>query len=211
MSDPTVFTFTLDSFKITNTRSAHKDTDYVSFTLLVKSATGLGTPQTLTKSMGDVDNGTHAVGLRFSNVILNASDTVTLNYLIVNTGEKNGDQIKTALESAGAGLATKGATTGGAVIGGMIGTVIPIPLLGTLFGALAGAGVTWLAGKIEGWLHANCDGMVAAGQETLVYKDMVTRTDKGSFSETTKHPGSDSPEGCFSNSMYYVTWSMMSH
>ena len=36
----TVFTFTLDSFRITDTRSRHDDTDYVSFTMQLKSASG---------------------------------------------------------------------------------------------------------------------------------------------------------------------------
>jgi len=37
-------TFSLDSFRITDTRSRHEDTDYVSFTLLVRDANGQGTP-----------------------------------------------------------------------------------------------------------------------------------------------------------------------
>jgi hypothetical protein len=35
-----VFTFTLDSFQITDTRSLHEDTDYVTYTLLVKTQDG---------------------------------------------------------------------------------------------------------------------------------------------------------------------------
>jgi len=31
-----VFSFTLDSFQITDTRSLHEDTDYVTYTLVVK-------------------------------------------------------------------------------------------------------------------------------------------------------------------------------
>ena len=116
-----IFTFSLDSFRITDTRSRHNDTDYVSFTLLVKSANGTGTPKTLTKSMGDVNNGTHKVGLTFSGIPINPTDTVTLNYLIVNSGHGSPSQIVSGLESAG----TKLATAGGAAIGGAIGSVIP--------------------------------------------------------------------------------------
>lgn len=43
------FTFTLGSFRITDTRSRHEDTDFVSFTLQLKSATASGTPKTLTE------------------------------------------------------------------------------------------------------------------------------------------------------------------
>ena len=49
-----VFTFTLDSFQITDTRSRHEDTDYVTYTLLVKAQDGSGTPRMLTKYMGEV-------------------------------------------------------------------------------------------------------------------------------------------------------------
>ena len=40
-----LFTFSLDSFQITQTRSAHKDTDYVIFTLKIN---GLAQPESTT-------------------------------------------------------------------------------------------------------------------------------------------------------------------
>src|SRR5258708_3440734 len=126
------FTFTLDSFKITDTRSRHEDTDYVSFTLLVKPANGEGTPQTVTKYMGDVNNGTFKVGLSFPSVSVGPTDSVVMNYLIVNTGHKNPSQTVTTLENAGTQLATKGGTAAGALIGSSI------PGLGTALGAIAG-------------------------------------------------------------------------
>lgn len=52
-----VFSFTLDSFQITDTRSLHEDTDYVTYTLVVKDQNGNGGPRMLTKYMGDVNNG----------------------------------------------------------------------------------------------------------------------------------------------------------
>ena len=58
-----VFSFTLDSFQITDTRSLHEDTDYVTYTLVVKDQNGNGGPRMLTKYMGDVNNGVHAVNL----------------------------------------------------------------------------------------------------------------------------------------------------
>ena len=192
------FTFTLDSFKITDTRSRHNDTDFVSFTLLVKSSTGSGTPQTLKKSMGDVNNGVHAVNLSFSNISVDPSATVVLNYLIVNSGHQNPSQVESTLESTGTSLAIKGATA----LGAAIGSAIPIPVLGTLLGAGAG----YLAGQLTGILNANCDGAVAAEQNTFTYNDLLAKTAHGTFTQTTKHPGTDSPTGCGSNSVYYVTW-----
>ena len=51
--------FSLDNFRITDTRSVHEDTDYVTVSITV------GTNPTVTKTqrVGDVNNGTHNVGL----------------------------------------------------------------------------------------------------------------------------------------------------
>jgi len=190
------FTFTLDSFKITDTRSRHNDTDFVTFTLLVNSGNGNGKPQTLKKSMGDVNNGVHPVNLSFTNISVDPSASVVLNYLIVNSGHKNPSQVESTLESAGTALAVKG----GAALGGAIGSVVPG--LGTLLGAGAG----FLAGQLVGILNANCDGAVAAEQNTFTHNDLLTRTAHGTFTQTTKHPGTNSPTGCGSNSVYFVTW-----
>ncbi len=195
MSNPTSFTFTLDSFQITDTRSLHNDTDYVNFTLLVKSANGSGTPRTLQKAMGDVNNGTHAVNLSFTNIPVHPTDTVTLNYLIVNSGHKTPGQVQTALQSAGTQLATSAGTA--------IGTAI-LPGLGSALGAVAG----WLAGKLVGILNANCDGPVAAEQDVFTYNDLIAKTARGTFTHTTDHPGTHSATGCGRNSRYKVTWHM---
>ena len=204
-----IFTFTLDSFKITDTRSRHNDTDYVTFTLLVKPHTGAATPKTLKKSMGDVNNGDHKVNLSFGGIAVNPTDTVTLNYLIVNSGSKDPNKLLSGLEDAGAKLANSGASALGGTIGGVAGSVIPG--LGTLLGAGIGAAGGWLVGELKGILDANCDGTVAAEQNTFTYNDMIAKTAHGTFSHTTKHPGTDSPTGCGSNSVYYVTWFMQSH
>jgi hypothetical protein len=191
------FTFTLDSFQITDTRSLHNDTDYVTYTLLVKAQDGSGTPRMLTKSMGDVNNGVHAVNLSFSNVQVNPTDTVVLNYLIVNSGHKSPSQVISAVEST----ATKLATQGGALLGNAI-----VPGIG---GSILGAAAGWLAGELLGILTANCDGPVAAEQDVLKYSDLIADTAHGQFTHSTKHPGTDSARGCGSNSVYIVNWHML--
>ena len=143
-----VFTFTLDSFQITDTRSRHEDTDYVTYTLLIKAQDGSGTPRMLTKYMGDVNNGVHSVNLSFSNVEVNPTDTVILNYLIVNSGHKGASQITSTIESTASKLATQGGT--------LLGNAIVPGIGGSLLGAAAG----WLAGELLGILTANCDGPV---------------------------------------------------
>jgi len=191
------FTFTLDSFRITDTRSRHEDTDYVSFTLLLKSPTSSGTPQTLTKSMGNLNNGTFNVGLSFPNVHVDPSQTVIFNYLIMNSGHKSEGAVNSALEAAGGALAEKGLVAGGTALGTAI-----LPGLGTILGALGG----WLAGEIKNILAADCDGAVAAEQVTLTYNDLLAKTASGTYTHETPQPGTDSATGCGSNSMYYVTW-----
>ena len=190
-------TFSLDSFRITDTRSRHNDTDYVSFTLLVRDANGHGTPQTLKKAMGDVNNGTHTVGLSFPNVAVPANGSVVFNYLIVNSGHQSESDVYKALETAGGSLAEKGLVAGGTALGTAI-----LPGLGTILGAIGG----WLAGEIKSILTANCDGPVAAEQVTMTYAQIMQDTANGPYSKETKHPGTDSATGCGSNSMYYVDW-----
>jgi hypothetical protein len=190
-------TFSLDSFRITDTRSRHNDTDFVSCTLLVRDAKGQGTPQTLKKKMGDVNNGTHAVNLQFPNVAIPSGGSVVFNYLIVNSGHKSEGDVDQALEKAGTALAQKGLVAGGTAIGTAI-----FPGLGSILGAVGG----WLAGEIGNILAANCDGPVAAEQVTLTYDQLMKDTASGPMTKETKHPGTDSATGCGSNSMYYVTW-----
>lgn len=192
-----VFSFTLDSFQITDTRSRHEDTDYVTFTLLVKGANGSGTPQMLTKYMGDVNNGVHSVNLSFSNVQVNPTDTVVLNYLIVNSGHKGSSQVTSTIESTASKLATQGGT--------LLGNAIAPGIGGSIVGAAAG----WLAGELIGILTANCDGPVAAEQDTFTYNDLIANTAHGQFKHSTKHPGTNSPTGCGSNSVYIVNWHVL--
>lgn len=192
------FTFSLDSFRITNTRSRHEDTDYVSVTLLVKEPNGTATPKTLTKSLGNVNNGTHAIGLSFPNVAISSTQEAVFNYLIVNSGHASESQVYSVLENAGGSLATKGLVAAGAALG----SLLPIPGLGTLIGAGAG----YLVGELKSILGADCDGPVAAEQDTFPYTDLMAKTANGTFTHETQHPGTDSATGCGSNSMYYVTW-----
>ena len=87
------FNFTFDSFQITQTRSQHQDTDHVSFTLKV----GSRAPQALVRSIGRVNKGLHTVNLSFANIPVNASDSVVLNYMIVNSGGDTAADVETTM------------------------------------------------------------------------------------------------------------------
>ncbi len=205
-----MYMFSLDSFRITDTRSLHKDTDYASLSLAVGSAPAL----TKTKAMGDLNNGTFKVGLTFDNVAVSPNVPVVLTYAIVNNGHGSQAQVEKSLEQAGTQLAQKAASAAAQAIGAEIGSVLgasigtaAVPVIGTALGALSG----WLVGEIGGFLFANCDGPVAAGVHVFTGAELAAQTASGKIISATDHnPGTDSPHGCGSNSNYFVTWSIKS-
>ena len=62
-----LFAFTVFSFDIENTRSAHEDTDYVSWRDDSHPDRGPRDAANKIKSMGNINNGTHLVDLSFGN------------------------------------------------------------------------------------------------------------------------------------------------
>src|ERR1700685_2846938 len=199
------FVFTVESFEIDNTRSRHEDTDYVSCTLAV----GSGAPQTRTKFMGDLNNGTFQVGLSFGPVTIAPKEAAIFNYLILNSGHQSQQATQDALTKAGTVLAQAGAQAAAeaiasgasALVGAEIGSAV-LPVIGTVLGAIAG----WLVGQLGGLLFANCDGPVAAEQIAVTGAQLAAQTANGLWQHTTTHPGTDSPHGCGSNSLSKVTW-----
>ena len=198
--------FSLDSFRITDTRSRHEDTDYVTVSITV------GTNPTVTKTqrVGDVNNGTHHVGLGVAAEIpTNKTVPVVFSYVILNNGhgspstvEKEAEKALSALGSKAADAASKVVASAiGAAVGEALGTAV-VPLVGSAIGALAG----WLVGSIGGILFANCDGVVAAGMHVYSSADLIHQTAAGHrISETADHHGTKSPDGCGGNSRYYTT------
>jgi hypothetical protein len=202
------YTFSMDSFRITDTRSAHEDTDYVSISLAVGSAP----PITKTKAMGNLNNGTFKVGLEFDSVSVGSDMPVVFTYAIVNNGHGSQANVEQSLQKAGTQLAQKAAEAAAKAVGAEIGSALgasigtaAVPVVGTALGALAG----WLVGEIGGFLFANCDGPVAAGVHVFKGADLASQTGGGKVLTQTDHnPGTNSPTGCGSNSNYYVSWSV---
>ena len=182
----TTYTFTVNSFRITDTRSVHKDSDYVAMAVAVGNAAPITVP---TKSMGDLNNGTFPVNLSIEKVVVNPTDRVAFHYSITNTGfDKN--VVESSLEkaaSAAAGAGTKA--------------------LGPASGAASS-----VIDKIIGIPFANCDGVVADGTHIFLGSELATLTAGGKvYSVTDNNKGTDSPWGCGSNSQYYTTWSIAAH
>jgi PASTA domain len=200
------FSFVLDSFQITSTRSLLEDTDYVSFTLVVNPQGGQGTPlQTQVKSMGSINNGSYSVSLSFDNVPVNPTDTVVFNYLIYNSSipETNARvMVEETMEAVGVDLSKI--------------TTVSIPPSGSVTLHNEQSSLLplqgWLLGEFNTLILAGgglCDGTVAAEQDTYTGEDLLAKTASGQFSQKTVHNGSSSPVGCGGNSTYIVNWHML--
>ena len=81
-----VFSIVLDTFKITQTRSAHADTGYVSVTLLIG---GGKATQSVCKPMGSLNNGTFTPGVGFPAIDVPEGAPVVINYLIINSSARD--------------------------------------------------------------------------------------------------------------------------
>jgi len=189
-------TFTMDSFGISNTRSLHNDTDFV----YLSATVGANPPVFAKKSVGDVNNGTHSVGLSIEVDIPDDDTIVVFNYLIMNSGHGGDD---TRAKAAQAALSTvaeeiikhKAITAGAIAVGAIL-----VPLFVSALAAIAGVLAVVEVGLL---LFADCDGLVAAGALPFTCRDLIRRTSSGQkISENADHPGIDSPAGCGSNSHY---------
>ena len=106
-SEAHTYTFTLTKFKITDTRSVHEDTDFVSVAVAVGNNPPVSLP---TKSMGDLNNGTFTVNLSIPATAL-PTDSVSFSYGIVNSGyDKN--TLEQDMKKAVSDAASKGAKAG---------------------------------------------------------------------------------------------------
>jgi hypothetical protein len=202
---PASYTFRLVSMQVLNTRSAHLDSDKVSLTV------GVGpnpNPTTVTKDLGDVNNGTYQIGLSIGPIqISDPNIGIAMNYLILNSGHQSHDEVNKILTGTGASLAAAGAKAATSAVGAAVGAEFGstfVPVLGTALGLLAG----WLVGELTGLLTADCDGPVAVEQPAFKGQQLWNYTARGPYTHITYHPGTDSAHGCGSNSIYTATWSI---
>ncbi len=175
--------FKLEKIRVERTRSLLRDTLHVSLTVKV----GAKTYGPFHKHLGDHGKGTVTVNLATPPIPVSATDKVVLNYVVLNSGHKNHEQVQA--------LVTKGVTK----------------LLDTAK-AKQGAIPDWrvealrvLAQAGLRVIFANCDGVCAADQ---IVCTGTTLTQWGALHRETRfYPGSNSPRGCGANSKYHVTWS----
>ena len=201
--NPTTYKFRLESFRITDTRSLHNDTDFVSAALHVGTNPTMSLP---TKSMGDVNNGTFNLGMEFANVSVPDTTVVTFTYSIVNTGFAKND-IEQAAQKAVATAASKAAAAASTALGGVLGGP-----LGSGIAIVGNKSAAWAINKLESFIFANCDGTVAAGDHSFTGAQLAHLTSGGKvITVTDENNGTVSPHGCGGNSHYFVTWSITPH
>jgi hypothetical protein len=182
------FSFYIVSTDIKNTRSKHKDSDF----LIANVKIGLLASQIGFKPLGDLNSGNFVIDLALPGIDVIPELPIVFNYMIVNAGSASEGDVSGALQNASI-LWSNG--QGG-------------PASANLTGALED-GQNWFNDELKSILNPNsCDGMVAAEQNHWTYEELTSMmlSIDNSFGHTTNHPGVRSPSGCGPNSQYSVTW-----
>jgi hypothetical protein len=213
------FTVRIENVHIDNTRSRHNDTDTV---FLAAQAGGVQFP-VRSQSIGDVDNGDHGVSLNFSSAMLSDPDKVFgFSFSVYNgdTGSLSGvlNHALTSLLTDGVHLTlpgpqiksinlSGGAIPGAGVAANTVGVTSLLANTSTWYAAAAKAA----AEAAINFVFPNCDGYVAADSVCLTHQQWNSLIDSAGndvFRATTRYPGTNSPDGCGSNSNYTLTWSV---
>jgi hypothetical protein len=218
------YTFKLESFQISNTRSRHDDTDTVTFGLQV------GTREFPVQSFfaGNLNNGSYQVNLEFGPVLITGDAiAATFTYEIYNGGAGS---LPTSLVAYNQAIMKKVVplieqTVGlvspaGEPLGfpnwssGEAGADVPMLDEDNPFGDTSDwSGLLYqlIVADIGGFLFPDCDGFVAAdgiGQSKAQWDAAIDSAGGAVFRQTMNYAGTDSPAGCGSNSEYSVTWSV---
>ena len=194
--EPT-YVFSLDGFRIENTRARHEDSDIISIGLVDMNRNPI--VPAVTRDVGDVNNGDYPVGLMLGPVEIDQTAAFALN--ITNSGyDRSDSHTAEAVTNAAADTVLAAA---GAVIGAVTGGVL-VPAIASGGAALVGA----IAHVVDGLLFTNCDGPVAL-DGIGVNPDILAGWAANGPHRETHHYTFESQQGCGSSSEYDVTWSVV--
>jgi hypothetical protein len=164
-------------------------------------------------SVGNVNNGDHATGLRFLAVVTDPKTPLAFSYSIYNG---NASQLSKSLEDL----------TQSAAENALDDILNPSPPEsgpadygadqdGDPWNEPGSANVGWLTLLsylgISDFVFPDCDGFVAmdsVGRTLENWDAAITASPNSILRTTTRYPGSNSAAGCGSNSDYAVTWSL---
>jgi hypothetical protein len=197
-SPPVPYRISLDSFQISNTRSRHTDTDFVDFSIRV----GDHVYPSQTRAMGDLNNGTYPVGLSYGPIEVASGEPVVIMYTIVNAG--NHPELNQAVLDAFDQInleITKAALAYADIDDDNLASLLASTNVVAVLNRLA-------LGGVLGLVNPDCDGIVASDVFGVTSQQLATWTASGPHAERRTYPGTDSPSGCGSNSLYSVTWSV---
>jgi hypothetical protein len=186
-----LFTISVDSFQITDTRSVHTDTNYGSITYRVvdeidRVETAFNDPQ-----YGNYNNGTYPGHLVCVGLPVNPNIPLTFNYLLLNAGFTNKENAQGVLEDVGSNMVGSSS----------------YPAFTSCLQQVAAQ----YAGTFNKILRPGCDGLVAAEQNTFTYADLSSRTSgtPAIFTHSTTHIGPTIAHSCNPRpSHYIVNWSV---
>jgi len=220
---PSTFRFTLDSFLVANPRSSGSDSDYVTVTLSV----GKWPIRSLSDGPYDGVKGlNYNVPFPLETLAVELCEPVFFTYTIVNTGDQGtATAIQSAIVSGAESLVNsvvKSLATPGPKSLNLNGVRVPANYAGTTIlgvtpGAIIGALGEFVVGSLLScalsFVFADCDGIVVVDQRGFQKGRDVQQLFAGldataNYNQATRFLGSDSPDGCFSNSDYTVHWSI---
>jgi hypothetical protein len=220
---PSTFKFTMESFLVANPRSAGNDTDYVTVTLSV----GKWPIRSLSDGPYDgIQGQNYPIPFPLETLTTELCEPVFFTYTIVNTGNQSAaTAIQNAIVSGAESLvnsvvkslATPGPKSisfnGVKVATDYSGTTILGVTPGAIIGALGELVVGSLLSYALSYVFADCDGIVVVDQQGFqkardVQQLFATLDPGAAYTQGTRFLGSDSPDGCFSNSDYTVHWSI---
>jgi hypothetical protein len=208
---PTRYLFSADHVHVTVTRSLDEDTD----TAVASVGAGNWPIQRATQHIGDIGGFSSPKemqlnSLSFAPVAVELCEASVFNYMIVNAGHVDDKVLDDALLKATGSITGDLVTAVSKSIGAGVGAIIAVEVIGTMIivpvvGSLLGSVMDYLLGKLGTIVFADCDGVVAAEVVTLSGRDLYLAARDEPLTVTTTHPGTDSPDGCGSNSVYEVT------
>jgi hypothetical protein len=194
------YSFRLVGIAISNTRSKHTDTDYISCGL---SVNGKAYPP-IVKALGDLNNGTYLLNLTIGPVAIAPSDVVIYNYCVVNNGSGNQSQNINAISvGTTAALETQASSYDDPSDPDNANDSSGEPWV-SIFKAITQLGVPLL--------FPNCDGVVVKDEFRFSGSkiDDLIKNANIYVVNNKFYAGSNSPSGCGSNSKYNVSWTIIS-
>ena len=206
-----LYTITLQKYTIYNTRSRHQDTDQGIF------AVAIGTERfpARTFTSGDVNNGDHILNLSVGAAPLGSDVPIALTYQIYN-GDTS--KLSISLPDLSRDLADKAIDfVQQKIEQGDLSDYTDFPSDGEppdrandYFVDASWVGVLEFI-DIGSLIFPDCDGFTVIGtvaKARSTWDALIDAAGGTTFSQTIRYPGSDSPQGCGSNSDYSVTFSI---